>query len=64
MKWETIDKVSFLVIIVEVVWRVIMEKISAPQWMHYVEWIWIILIFVCIILQLHFKRKEKKQNKK
>ncbi len=60
---KTIDIISLITLIVEITWRIIMEKISAPQWMHYVEWGLIIFIFVLVILHFVVRSKEKKQNK-
>lgn len=61
---NTIDIISLITVIVEIVWRLIMENISAPQWMHYVEWGLIVFIFVLVILHFVIRSKEKKQNKK
>ncbi len=60
---KTIDIISLITLIVEITWRVIMENISAPRWMHYVEWGLIILIFVLVILHFVVGSMEKKRNK-
>ncbi len=59
---KTIDIISLITLIVEITWRVIMERISAPRWMHYVEWCLIIFIFVLVIVQIVIKSREKKQK--
>ncbi len=63
MKVNILDTLSIAVLIVEIIWRLSMERISAPQWMHHVEWGLIILIFVLVILHFVLRRKENKQNK-
>ncbi len=63
MKSKVLDTISIITLIIEIVWRFIMEKISAPQWMHYVEWGLIIFIFVLVILHFVFRSKENKQTK-
>ncbi len=60
MNTKTLDALSIVVVVIEIVWRFIMEKISAPQWMHYVEWGLIILIFLLIVLHFISRRREKK----
>ncbi len=60
---NAIDIVSLITVIVEIVWRLIMENISAPQWMHYVEWGLIVLIFLLVVLHFVIKSKEKKKGK-
>ncbi len=63
MDRKTLDILSILTIIVELVWRFVMESMSAPRWMHYVEWGLILLIFVLIVLQFHARRKEEKKDR-
>lgn len=60
MYTKKIDIVSIIIIVIEIVWRFVMQNISAPRWMHYVEWVLIVLIFVMVILHFVSKKKEKK----
>ncbi len=62
MRLNAIDIISLITLIVEITWRIIMENISAPRWMHYVEWGLIIFIFVLVVLHIVFKRIEGKRN--
>ncbi len=62
MKLNALDIISLITLIVEITWRVIMESISAPQWMHYVEWGLIIFIFVLVVLHFILKCRGGKRN--
>ncbi len=62
-KRTTLDTVTLITIIVAITWRVIMEHIDAPVWMHCVEWGLIIFMFALVVLHFVFRSKEKKQEK-
>ncbi len=62
MSMKILDTLSIITLIVEIVWRVIMERLAAPRWMHYVEWGLILLIFALVILHFFIRHQEKKQQ--
>lgn len=62
-KLDTLNTLTLITIIVAITWRVILEHVSFHRWMHIVEWVLIILMFVLAAVQLVYRNKEKKRNK-
>ena len=64
MKVKTIDTIGVVLVIIEIVWRVMMEQMERiPTWMFAVTWTLLALILVCIILHFVLRHQEKKRER-